>query len=83
MGVFRPHVTEVLRVPVTVNWVNTAARRGVARVKQPIEMVGAIGFELEAFSGRERVRVPGTPLRDGVEEREPAAEILSEAKDRQ
>ena len=46
-------------------------------------MVGAIGFELEALSGRERVRVPGPHLRDGVEEREPAAEILSEAKDRQ
>ena len=40
-------------------------------------------IEVEASSGRERSRGPRHARfsRDGVEEREPAAEILSEAKD--
>jgi hypothetical protein len=42
-------------------------------------------FELEAFCGRERSRGPRTARfsRDGVEEREPAAEIPSGARDRE
>ena len=44
---------------------------------------GHAGCEVEAFSGRERKRGPRRARfsRDGVQKREPAAEILSEAKD--
>ena len=46
-------------------------------------MVGPPGFELEPFSGRERSRGPRHALlRDGVEKRESAGEIPSEARDR-